>query len=114
MSLYKEYPRFYVPVTEQDYLNGLAYNRKCWYCGKVFYSFYPLRRYCSYRCRNNAYVDRRKKKREIKREKICLHCGQLFKAKRRDAKYCSGGCRVQAHRDRERWINARFKKKNGE
>ena len=95
---------FYVPMTEQDYREGYAYRRKCQNCGKIFYSFYPLRRYCSYGCRNEAYVKRRRKRREASREKICLYCGEPFKAKRKDAKYCSNSCRVLAYRKRKKTL----------
>lgn len=100
--MYAEDSGSYVPMTEQDYLEGYAYKRRCWNCGKTFYSFYPSRRYCSYRCRDEAYVERRRKRREASREKVCLYCGEPFKAKRRDAKYCSDSCRVLAYRKRKK------------
>jgi len=68
----------------------------CRHCKKEFKSFSITRRYCSYRCVNDAYIARRKVWREYKREKKCLFCSKDFKAKRRDAKYCCSSHRVMA------------------
>ena len=73
-----------------------GYKRECLHCGTTFYARYPLRRYCSYRCRNDAWIQRRKQYREMARLKVCEYCGEEFKAKRKDAKYCSDSHRVLA------------------
>jgi protein-arginine kinase activator protein McsA len=73
----------------------------CWHCGKEFASFSPLRRYCCYRCGNDAYIERRRQRRKEDREGLaCQNCSRPFDAKRRDAKFCSNACRQAAHRNR--------------
>jgi hypothetical protein len=71
-------------------------------CGKIFFSKKSLAVYCSYRCRNDAYIARRKEWRAEARSKVCTSCDQPFKAKRRDAKYCSDACRQRGFRGRLR------------
>jgi len=60
------------------------------------------RRYCSIRCRNDAYIERRRRRRKKALKKVCQHCGREFRPKRSDARYCSTRCRVAAHRRRKR------------
>ena len=77
-----------------------AYKRACWQCSKEFYAMRPESRYCSYRCTNDSYISKRKKLREISRQKVCGQCGVEFQARRNDAKYCSTACKQAAYRKR--------------
>lgn len=88
---------FYVIVTQKDYEDGyIAYKRECDHCGKTFYAFSDRRRYCSYRCKNDAYIKLEKQRRQMARNKVCEYCGEKFVAKRKDTKYCSPSHRVLA------------------
>lgn len=57
-------------------------------------------KYCSQRCRNDAYLQRRQQRHEMQLTKFCLVCGKQFHAKRLDAKYCSDACKQSAYRQR--------------
>lgn len=46
----------------------------------------------------NAYLTRRKEKKNIERDKICPMCGIRFHAKRKDSLYCSPACKQKAYR----------------
>lgn len=72
----------------------------CVVCGTLVYRRWPGARYCSYRCRAQAYVARRKLRREQARRKQCAHCGNAFIASRNDAKFCSSSCRQASYRAR--------------
>lgn len=73
---------------------------KCWRCGGRFDALHPLARYCSYRCTNDAYIDRRRERRKQARVKTCGECATPFTAPRSDAKFCSPKCRQAAYRER--------------
>lgn len=106
MSLRNKDSDGYVVATEEEYEKYKdspflgPYKKECEYCGETFYAFYPLRKYCSYRCKNDAYIERRKERKKKARKKTCEYCGKEFQAGRVDAKYCSSKCRVYAWRDR--------------
>ncbi|KXA94715.1 hypothetical protein AKJ36_02335 [candidate division MSBL1 archaeon SCGC-AAA259I07] len=94
----------YVPRTEEDYerrsdISGGPYKKECAFCGEMFYAYYPTRKYCSYRCKNDAYIERRRQRKKEARKKTCQYCGEEFQAGRVDAKYCSSKCRVYAWRN---------------
>ena len=74
----------------------------CWHCGETFIAKCISRRYCSYRCRNDASIERRRAYRKLARKKICGYCGKEFQARRRDAKFCCGSHRVLACLKRKR------------
>lgn len=78
--------------------SGLNYKGKCEYCGDIFRSRYPLSKYCSQRCKNDAYMERRKKKHDEKLKKVCPICNTAFTSKRKDALYCSNACKQKAYR----------------
>lgn len=73
---------------------------ECWWCGRNFTSHYPLSRWCSGRCANDAYIKRRRERRAAAREKVCEICGEPFTATRADAKTCSARCKQRAYRQR--------------
>lgn len=54
--------------------------------------------YCSERCRNDAYLQRRRQRHEQQLAKVCQVCGAQFRAKRIDAKFCSNACKQSAYR----------------
>lgn len=97
----------YVKATAKDYEKYedspffRPYEKECSYCGETFYAFYPLRKYCSRRCKRDAARERRKRRKEDARKKTCEYCGEEFNAERTDAKYCSSKCRVYAWRENE-------------
>ncbi|MBG9940590.1 hypothetical protein ABD77_00790 [Brevibacillus formosus] len=81
-----------------DLPGSRCYRRNCHHCSVEFFAQRPEARYCSYRCTNDAYIKRRKLRREENREKKCVACGVDFTAKRNDAKYCCGACKQKAYR----------------
>lgn len=70
----------------------------CSVCGSTFFATRPDALYCGYRCRNDAYIARRRERRAAARRKRCEHCGAPFEAKRRDTRYCSNACRQATYR----------------
>lgn len=76
----------------------------CAYCGREFFQhrYYAADKYCSYRCRNDAYMERRRFRHELSLQKICTMCGEPYTATRSDSKYCSQACKQAAYRDRKR------------
>lgn len=88
--------------TRIDYVGrkwtGLTHEGICAYCGDSFKSQYPLARYCSQRCQNDAYMERRKQRHEEQLHKVCACCGKNFIAKKVDAMYCSNACKQKAYR----------------
>ncbi len=83
-------------IPYMDYYYTYVKKLTCKHCGEVFYAHKYRARYCSYRCANDAFIARRKMRREKAREKVCAYCKQPFKAKRKDAKYCCESHRVRA------------------
>jgi hypothetical protein len=78
-----------------------SYKINCHTCGKVFYCRRPEGKYCSYRCRNDGYIARRKIRNLKKRQKVCTVCGVSFTAKRKDTLYCSPKCKQREYRNRK-------------
>lgn len=76
------------------------YRIPCVVCGTLVYRRTPNAKYCSYRCRSHAYVERRKVRREQARRKQCVQCGNDFIAARCDARFCSNACRQASYRGR--------------
>ena len=77
----------------------------CAYCGREFYQEKykgAADKYCSERCRNDAYMERRRVRSELARQKVCEVCGTLFDASRADSKYCSPACKQAAYRGRRK------------
>src|SRR5579864_9321502 len=64
-----------------------SYKRTCRQCQKEFYAGYPYAKWCSYRCTNDSYIQRRKERNEKSRHRVCLECKQEFIGTRKDAKY---------------------------
>lgn len=75
-----------------------CYKIACVVCGTEFYAEMPTARYCSYRCRNDASIERQKARRLAKRQRTCPACGKAFVGTRSDAVFCSGACRQKNHR----------------
>lgn len=72
----------------------------CKYCGDPFYTDNRNRKYCSSRCVNDAYMARRKARKEAEREKVCRVCGKHFTGKSKATIYCSDACKQKAYRQR--------------
>lgn len=87
-----------IEIIKKDYEAGNAYKKKCVVCGTEFYAERPEAKYCSGGCSTNAYLTRRKEKKNIERDKICPMCGIGFHAKRKDSLYCSPACKQKAYR----------------
>ena len=66
---------------------------RCRHCGGDLYARRADARWCSYRCRNDAYIARRRQWRAAAWEKVCAACGRAFTATRSHARTCSGRCR---------------------
>jgi predicted nucleic acid-binding Zn ribbon protein len=81
---------------------GVPVRLTCVRCGGEFTARHPLALYCSYRCRNDAYIERRRERRaaSFDGKKTCGVCGEEFTAARSDAKTCSAACRQKAYRRR--------------
>jgi len=95
----KELAADYARDVEMGWMPG-SYKLSCQHCGATFYRWYPLAKWCSYRCRNDAHIQRRRERRRLARMKKCHECGAPFEARRCDAKFCSVACRQRAHRRR--------------
>jgi len=78
--------------------------KKCPVCG-CFMKWWDRRTYCSQRCINDAYMERRRCRHEAQLEKTCVICGQRYTAKRKDAQYCSQACKQAAYRKRNVSVN---------
>jgi len=76
------------------------YKINCVVCNKEFYCKRPEGKYCSYRCRNDAYIQNRRLRKQIEKQKSCVVCGVSFLAKRKDSLYCSAKCKQQIYRER--------------
>lgn len=69
----------------------------CIVCGRIVEG---RGKYCSQRCVNDAYMERRRQRHEAQLQKVCAVCGKPFTAKRVDAEYCSPACKQSAYRRR--------------
>ena len=71
--------------------------KHCLFCSRWMLAA-DRRLYCSQRCINDAYMERRRKRHEAQLEKVCSVCGAKFKARRKDAVYCSNACKQASYR----------------
>lgn len=69
----------------------------CVVCGRIVTG---RNKYCSQRCVNDAYMERRRQRHEAQLQKVCAVCGKPFTARRADAMYCSPACKQTAYRRR--------------
>jgi len=69
----------------------------CVFCGRYVTG---RKSYCSQRCINDAYMERRRQRHDATLQKVCAVCGNTFTAKRTDARYCSHACKQSAYRKR--------------
>lgn len=81
----------------KEYQDGVTH---CAYCGEEIPNAFR-RKYCSARCANDAYMERRRERQMAERSKVCPVCGCRFEAKRKDSVYCSDSCRQKAYRQRK-------------
>ena len=79
----------------------LGHKGICAFCGDSFESSSNKAKYCSARCRNDAYIKRRKEYKAMEKEKICVVCEKGFTAKKKDGMYCSDACKQKAYRSRK-------------
>lgn len=79
-----------------------CYKLKCVVCGQEFWAKRPDRKYCCYRCTNDAAIIRRRNWRKKQRNKICLFCRHPFTAQTRKAKFCCLAHRVAYFRQSKR------------
>lgn len=79
----------------------LGHEGICAFCGDSFKSSSQNAKYCSQRCQNDAYMQRRKERKALEKQKICVICKKQFTAKKKDAMYCSGACKQKAYRERK-------------
>ena len=84
------------PMYERD-----KFTSRCVYCGDEMVAQNPLQLYCSQRCANDAYIERRSERRARARRKRCAVCGIYFAGARNDRKYCSNACKQKAYRARK-------------
>ena len=63
---------------------------KCAYCGKIFETKTTAKKYCSDKCREASYEQRRREKPPIK--KRCEECGKEFEPRLSIQRYCSPQC----------------------
>jgi predicted nucleic acid-binding Zn ribbon protein len=78
------------------------YKRICAVCNFVFYPKSPRAKYCSQRCTNDAYLERRRQRKKFDLENhFCKTCGKKFTAQRKDEKYCTDACKQKAYRKRK-------------
>jgi predicted nucleic acid-binding Zn ribbon protein len=89
-----------LPTSHMRY--GGGHTLVCDVCGRAFRARHPRALYCSARCSNDAYIERRRERRVMARTKSCVVCGETFTATRRDAKTCSPACRQKSYRQRAR------------
>ena len=89
----------YIPL-----LASIYYDKKCFVCGDEFKSIRLYGRYCSLRCRNDAYIKKRRKRMETKRAmvKTCFVCAApISQGQGKIKTYCSTACKQKAYRMRK-------------
>lgn len=87
----------------EDFLSGkwhyqYAFKLACAYCGKEFYSKNRRQKYCCYRCVNDNYIQKRRERKQLEKNRVCIICNKPFIAKKKDALYCSNACKQKAYR----------------
>lgn len=75
--------------------------RKCGGCGKKIGDLFPNARYCSHRCKLDAFNLRYSIRRKSLPSRCCIICEELFVASRIQI-YCSPACRIEARRSKDR------------
>ena len=61
----------------------LGYEGICAFCGESFKSSSPKAKYCSQRCQNDAYMKRRKERKELEKQKVCAMCKKQLRQRKR-------------------------------
>ena len=87
----------------EEFLQGkwhyqCSFKLNCEYCGREFYSKNRRRKYCCYRCVNDNYIQKRKERKQLEKNRVCMICNKPFVAKKKDAIYCSNACKQKAYR----------------
>ena len=87
----------------EEFLQGkwhyqYSFKLNCEYCGREFYSKNRRRKYCCYRCVNDNYIQKRKERKQLEKNRVCVICNKHFVAKKKDAMYCSNACKQKAYR----------------
>lgn len=78
-----------------------APDKACERCGGTMRGRRPQTRYCSYQCRLDAQVERRRQRLRSEGPPYylwCQRCQEQFRASRKDALFCSPRCRQASHR----------------
>jgi len=88
--LKKEYEDFLAGKWHYQY----AFKLTCAYCGKEFYSKNRKQKYCCYRCVNDNYIQKRRERKQLEKNRVCIICNKPFIAKKKDALYCSKAYRT--------------------
>ena len=96
----EEYRQEYEKLTQKGITPTFVKKHCCQNCGDIFYTSHSRGSYCSYRCRNDAAIRWRKKRRMILRLNYCKYCKKQFQAMRKDAKFCCDSHRVLAFQKR--------------
>lgn len=50
------------------------------------------------RCVNDNYIQKRKERKQLEKNRVCVICNKPFVAKKKDAIYCSNACKQKAYR----------------
>lgn len=90
-------------IPERNSLHGIC-NKKliCKHCGLEFLASRINTKYCSYRCVNDSYIERRKAKVTANRKRFCVVCGNsLEQTNAKPVLYCSPACKQKAYRKRK-------------
>ena len=74
---------------------------RCEHCNDEFIAKQPNAKYCSLRCSNDVYIEKRKIKNAELKNKECLVCNEPLKenANGRNKKYCTNKCKQKAYRN---------------
>ena len=88
---------------------GMSYSKTCAECGDEFVCYSHMGKYCSLRCVNDAYMERRRKRAATQRAGalVCAVCAAELpqgnaQGNGRPMLYCGGACRQKAYRARRR------------
>lgn len=89
---------------ENDEVGRLCIHKaRCQYCYSVFYAVNPLSRYCHNDCKREAFIERRRKKKNFEGWLLtCRYCKEMFVSYRKDSRFCSPSHRVLACSARKR------------
>ncbi|MDQ3852745.1 MAG: hypothetical protein M3299_07925 [Thermoproteota archaeon] len=92
--------RFY----ENDEIGRLCIRKtRCQCCYNIFYAVNPLAKYCHSDCKREAFIERRRKKKNFEGWLLtCRYCKEMFVSYRKDSKFCSSGHRTLACNARKR------------